>query len=365
MRFYARKFLRWIAAAVLILCYTLLMLLWQVDVPRSQVSQWSVSKDGVASASENNAKTRELFQERAPRSIQDLENENQKFKLRIPAQVTPTSKDILNNSTHSTNLDDLFISVKTTKNFHQSRLNVILRTWFVLAREQTYFFSDADDAAYSSKTRGHFINTNCSSSHNRKALCCKMSVEFDTFLESSKKWFCHFDDDNYVNVPRLLKLVQSYNPQEDWYLGKPSIRSPLEIISRYDKQQNISFWFATGGAGFCISRALALKMLPIASGGKFISIGEKIRLPDDVTMGYIIEHILQKKLTVIDLFHSHFEPMKFLKQENFVDQISFSYSRFGHEMNVLQIEGFDEKVDPTRFLSLHCHLFPNFSFCPS
>ncbi|GIY34123.1 hypothetical protein CDAR_383081, partial [Caerostris darwini] len=100
-------------------------------------------------------------------------------------------------------------------------------------------------------------------------------------------------------------------------------------------------------------------------GGKFISIGEKIRLPDDVTMGYIIEHILQKKLTVIDLFHSHFEPMKFLKQENFVDQISFSYSRFGHEMNVLQIEGFDEKVDPTRFLSLHCHLFPNFSFCPS
>jgi fringe protein len=24
------------------------------------------------------------------------------------------------------------------------------------------------------------------------------------------------------------------------------------------------------------------------SGGKFISVGEKIRLPDDVTMGYII-----------------------------------------------------------------------------
>ncbi|GFR07393.1 fringe glycosyltransferase [Trichonephila clavata] len=230
---------------------------------------------------------------------------------------------------------------------------------------RTYFFSDADDAVYSSRTRGHFINTNCSSSHNRKALCCKMSVEFDAFLDSSKKWFCHFDDDNYVNVPRLVKLLQTYNPQEDWYLGKPSIRSPLEIISRYDKQKNISFWFATGGAGFCISRALALKMLPIASGGKFISIGEKIRLPDDVTMGYIIEHILQKKLTVVDLFHSHFEPMKFLKQESFVDQISFSYSRFGHEMNVLKIDGFDEKVDPTRFLSLHCHLFPNFSFCPS
>ncbi|KAG8329864.1 lethal(3)malignant brain tumor-like protein [Homalodisca vitripennis] len=28
--------------------------------------------------------------------------------------------------------------------------------------------------------------------------------------------------------------------------------------------QNISFWFATGGAGFCLSRSLALKMLPLA-----------------------------------------------------------------------------------------------------
>lgn len=34
---------------------------------------------------------------------------------------------------------------------------------------------------------GHMINTNCSSSHNRKALCCKMSVEFDTFMETNKK----------------------------------------------------------------------------------------------------------------------------------------------------------------------------------
>lgn len=34
---------------------------------------------------------------------------------------------------------------------------------------------------------GHLINTNCSMGHLRKALCCKMSVEFDTFLESGKK----------------------------------------------------------------------------------------------------------------------------------------------------------------------------------
>jgi fringe protein len=39
-----------------------------------------------------------------------------------------------------TTLDDVFISVKTTKNFHASRLDVIIKTWFTLAREQVCFY---------------------------------------------------------------------------------------------------------------------------------------------------------------------------------------------------------------------------------
>ncbi|KAE8739029.1 hypothetical protein FOCC_FOCC015474 [Frankliniella occidentalis] len=151
----------------------------------------------------------------------------------------------------------------------------------------------------------------------------------------------------------------------------PRIGSVHHFI--YFNWQKISFWFATGGAGFCLSRALALKMLPVAGGGKFISIGEKIRLPDDVTMGYVIgivfsvvtKHLLRKPLTVIDQFHSHFEPMKFIRQETMHEQITFSYSRYSkHEVNVLKIDGFDSRLDPTRFLSLHCLLFSYLSFCP-
>jgi fringe protein len=239
-----------------------------------------------------------------------------------------------------------------------------LKTWFTLAKDETFFFTDAEDEVYNEKSEGHLVNTNCSSSHNRKALCCKMSVEFDTFIESNKKWFCHFDDDNYVNVPQLVQLLRKYNPLEDWYLGKPSIRQPLEILNRDNKQEKIVFWFATGGAGFCLSRALALKMMPKASGGKLISIGEKIRLPDDVSLGYIVEHLLAKKLTVIDKFHSHLEPMKFFTLDSLSQQITFSYSRYGLEMNTLSIDSkFNKREDPTRFLSLHCHLFPNFNFC--
>ncbi|CAG2162770.1 unnamed protein product [Oppiella nova] len=64
-------------------------------------------------------------------------------------------------------------------------------------------------------------------------------------------------------------------------------------------------------------------MVPMASGGQFISIGERIRLPDDVTIGYIVEHLLSKQLTVIDGLHSHLEAIKFRDRNHLLQQISF------------------------------------------
>nr|XP_009688365.1 PREDICTED: beta-1,3-N-acetylglucosaminyltransferase lunatic fringe [Struthio camelus australis] len=48
-------------------------------------------------------------------------------------------------------------------------------------------------------------------------------------------------------------------------------------------------------------------MSPWASGGHFMSTAEKIRLPDDCTIGYIIESVLGVKLIRSNLFHSHLE----------------------------------------------------------
>ncbi|GBP76620.1 Fringe glycosyltransferase, partial [Eumeta japonica] len=210
------------------------------------------------------------------------------------------------------------------------------------------------------------VNTNCSASHQRKHLCCKMSVEYDHFLDSGKKWFCHFDDDNYVNVPRLVGVLQRYNPQGDWYLGRTSVYEPVKIYKKSTNkaqyvfiddagrvtirpllQLKFSFWFATGGAGFCLSRSMALKMLPIASGGRFISICERIRLPDDVSMGFVIEHLLKKNLTVVNEFHSHLEQMKLLDRETYRDQISFSYAKVKNQWNVVDVPGFSTHYDPT------------------
>ncbi|KOB72460.1 Fringe, partial [Operophtera brumata] len=241
--------------------------------------------------------------------------------------IEPVTKTSVSDSGQSKKitLDDIFISVKTTKHYQYTRLPIILKTWYQLAKQQTWFFTDTENRQHQNQTNGHMVNTNCSASHQRKHLCCKMSVEYDHFLESGKKWFCHFDDDNYVNVPRLVSVLQKYNNQGDWYLGRTSIYKPFWY----------SFWFATGGAGFCISRSLALKMSPLASGGKFISICEGIRFPDDVSMGFLIEHVMKQNLTIVPEFHSHLEQMKLLPPETLRDQISFSYSKGKDEWNVV------------------------------
>ncbi|XP_046888802.1 beta-1,3-N-acetylglucosaminyltransferase radical fringe [Hypomesus transpacificus] len=261
---------------------------------------------------------------------------------------------------------DIFLAVKTTRKYHKSRLELLLQTWVSRAREQTFIFTDGEDKELR-KTGANIINTNCSAAHTRQALCCKMSVEYDKFIESQKKWFCHLDDDNYVVLPSLLVLLSSYHHSQDVYLGRPSLDHPIEAAERVkaDGSASVKFWFATGGAGFCISRGLALKMSPWASLGNFISTAERIRLPDDCTVGYIIEALLEVSLTHTRLFHSHLENLTRLPSNTLLQQVTLSYGGFENRRNVVSIGGaFPLVEDPSRFKTVHCLLYPDTDWCP-
>ncbi|KAK3560100.1 hypothetical protein QTP86_033888 [Hemibagrus guttatus] len=263
-------------------------------------------------------------------------------------------------------LKDIFIAVKTTRKYHRSRLELLFQTWVSEAKEQTFIFTDGEDKELKQKAGGNVINTNCSAAHTRQALCCKMSVEYDKFIESQKKWFCHVDDDNYVVLPSLLQLLTSYSHTQDVYLGRPSLDHPIEAPERVrsDGSTSVKFWFATGGAGFCISRGLALKMSPWASLGNFITTAEKIRLPDDCTIGYIIEALLEVPLTHTDLFHSHLENLQRMPAENILKQVTLSYGGFENRRNVVPISGaFPLTEDPSRFKTVHCLLYPETEWC--
>ncbi|XP_076000433.1 beta-1,3-N-acetylglucosaminyltransferase lunatic fringe [Genypterus blacodes] len=262
---------------------------------------------------------------------------------------------------------DVFIAVKTTKKFHQSRLNLLLDTWISRNVPQTYIFTDGEDEELKKKIGSHAINTNCSAAHSRQALSCKMAVEYDKFIESGKKWFCHVDDDNYVNVRALVKHLSQYAHTQDLYIGKPSLDRPIEATERLgdNKMRPVNFWFATGGAGFCVSRGLALKMSPWASGGHFMNTAEKIRLPDDCTIGYIIESVLGVPLTRSSLFHSHLENLQQVSRSEIHKQITLSYGMFENKRNIINLKGaFPVEEDPSRFKSVHCLLYPDTPWCP-
>ncbi|KAL8221955.1 UNVERIFIED_CONTAM: hypothetical protein K2H54_074696, partial [Gekko kuhli] len=180
-------------------------------------------------------------------------------------------------------------------------------------------------------------------------------------------WFCHLDDDNYLNPQALLKLLSSYSPDQDVYIGKPSLNKPIHASETLPNNQtkSVYFWFATGGAGFCISRKLVTKMAPWASGGNFLITSERIRLPDDCTVGYIVECKLGGRLLASNLFHSHLENLQLMQKDQLAKQVTLSYGIFEKKLNAIKLAGpFSQHDDPSRFRSLHCILYPDTSWCP-
>lgn len=264
-------------------------------------------------------------------------------------------------------LHDVFIAVKTTRAFHRLRLELLLDTWVSRTREQTFVFTDSPDKGLQERLGSHLVVTNCSAEHSHPALSCKMAAEFDTFLASGLRWFCHVDDDNYVNLRALLRLLASYPHTRDIYIGKPSLDRPIQATERVseNKVRPVHFWFATGGAGFCISRGLALKMSPWASGGHFMNTAERIRLPDDCTIGYIVEALLGVPLIRSGLFHSHLENLQQVLTSELHEQVTLSYGMFENKRNAIHVKGpFSVEADPSRFRSIHCHLYPDTPWCP-
>ena len=281
-----------------------------------------------------------------------------------------------NGSTTSLSSEDVFIAVKTSGQFHQSRLLPVLATWYRRAGPHTWIFTDAEDAALDRLTGGRVINTGCAADHSRTALSCKMEAELAAFLRPPTQnaastspppaWFCHVDDDNYVNMEQLVVTLAGYPATGEWYLGKVSTAQQLEVSDRRSSASpppTHRFWFATGGAGFCLSRPLVERMGPWISGGRFQELADDIRLPDDVAVGYLVEVVLGVPLRPLADLHSHLEPLRLV--EDLSKAITLSYSRYEDtgEDNVVEEEDGEDarraiKEDRTRFLYIHCRLYP-------
>ncbi|KAM8843373.1 beta-1,3-N-acetylglucosaminyltransferase manic fringe isoform 2-T2 [Synchiropus picturatus] len=251
-------------------------------------------------------------------------------------------------------IEDVYIAVKTSGKFHKTRLRVILDTWVSITKTHTFIFTDTEDEDLSSAGY-NLVVTGCQSDHSQQALSCKMSAEYDGFMASDKRWFCHVDDDNYVNPKALLSLLAGFPQDGDVYVGKPSLDKPITAheLLEGNRTREVQFWFATGGAGFCISRRLAEKMAPWARGSRFEQTSAKIRLPDDCTVGFIVEKRLGISMVHSLLFHSHLENLLLIRQWNLSQQVTLSYGIFENKMNSIDVKGkFSKEEDPSRYFLL-------------
>lgn len=106
------------------------------------------------------------------------------------------------------------------------------------------------------------------------------------------RWFCHFDDDEYLNIRTLSKELKKYNSSRDYYVGhwlsklgkKPQT---LGNFKNFPEAKRTRYFYATG-ASYCISARLMKKVEKYFRLGLFVSTCHRIGLTDDFTVGSVL-----------------------------------------------------------------------------
>merc|ERR1719354_185116 len=263
-------------------------------------------------------------------------------------------------------LKDVFFSIKTSRMTEQ-RMDLLLQTWLPRAMETTSIISDRSSLTLKIKTNHKVRDTGCGGGHTPDGLVCKMAAEFDSYLEKLTAWWCHFDDDMYVNIDVTLRVLGEFDAdKDDVYIGRQSLADPITVGY---KGKTSPFRFAHGGCGFCVSRKLAMKMKPFVAGSNFEKLNNELshKINDDCLIGFVVTHILQVNLVESNLFNSHYhhKELRNLTLEDLPKQVSLSYSK---NLRVKITEGietkfFDVEEDPSRFYTVRCMLHPTTEFC--
>lgn len=308
------------------------------------------------------------LQTKKQKSDQLITDTTASFTKRNSAHIIYDNQVLPKNSGHLA-LDDIVFTVKTGRSL-EHRLNEIILTWFRIFPKNVFFITDS--ASIQLKIRAGYkavVETSCLTGHGIYGLNCKMEAEFRTYIEQGRpKWWCHLDDDNYVNDDVILRLLNRYDPdKEDIYIGRASLTTPISV--GYDNK-DVPAWFGTGGAGFCISRKLANKMEKLVINKQFEKLGAKIQAADDVTIGFIVNHLLDVAFINSPLFVSHsglHQPELInTKFENLRKKAILSYKKGSSVITIpkqIETRYFTEEEDETRLFTFHCSIHPEVDFC--
>lgn len=256
--------------------------------------------------------------------------------------------------------------VRTISKYYSTRLKYLLQTWIPLVHEHVYFVSDT---LLPDINKTHIITTELTcgpTSHSVRSLCCQTSHDFILYRRhaSDYDWLCHFDDDQYVHVDNLRTYLATLDPSRPYYIGRNSWNTTFK---RKKNPHPHDFWFATLGAGVCLSKhTLHLLESYTQTTLQFMNGCVREFYPDDIYLGFLINNHLNISLTKNFRFHSHLERSLFTNKDSFIntfhEQITFG---FGLPRAVIQLFPplFLSNIDPLRMRTLHCLLYSQIEDC--
>ncbi|XP_065903066.1 beta-1,3-N-acetylglucosaminyltransferase manic fringe-like [Dysidea avara] len=292
-------------------------------------------------------------------------------------------------------IHNIYFSVKSCSRNYKTRVFTSMLTWFqVLDKDELAIISDNSSAVkpYTDIVRRSGFNliiSSCKDDHSRYGLCCKTGIEFSSYYKALEKhndnkdryqWYCHVDDDEYVNVPQLSHVLQQYDPSKPYYIGKfpwnlrrkfsenPYIRVDDDARVRI-KQRNLTmmanhYQYATG-ASYCLSYALMMKGKDFFNGiEELTSTCELAGNTDDIAIGFIIEVILGYNLTDTEYMFNQYDELDDFSIEQISKFLTVSfYVKKGKTIHAVPLQ-YNIPGDRSRFMAYHCLLYPSVSWCP-
>jgi fringe protein len=272
----------------------------------------------------------------------------------------------LNRINQSTNSIRIMYVIRTSSHFYQKRLIYLLQTWISIVKDDVFFVTDV---LLPDISQNHSILTNktCGSDvHSMSNLCCKTAHDFILFHHYASKydWFCHFDDDQYVNVNNLKEYLSTFDSNRPYYIGRTSWSDTLK---RSKEPFPHPFWFATLGAGVCLSkRALKLLKPYTQIPSKFAAGCIRENYHDDIYLGFLLNGYLNISLTKATRFHSHLEKTFYKNKQTFLrtfaTEITFGFRSPDRYPSFLP-QLYTSDTDPYRIRTLHCLLYTQLNEC--
>ena len=112
-------------------------------------------------------------------------------------------------------LDNVLVSVKTTKKFHDNRVQIVKKTWGKYPKHIIY---------YSNVTEPEIPTIDCGVPNTVRGHCGKMEVIIRQAFEKENlntfPWLVIADDDSIIGLSALVKLLNCYNSDDPIVLGE-------------------------------------------------------------------------------------------------------------------------------------------------